>query len=847
MKVGHGSSNELDFYGRPVPISSNVAIGGGALDGGIDPAVFNSGQNITAVGFESLKSNTVGSHNTALGYKSLLGNTSGSSNTAIGVQASGANWTGRENVAVGRSALYNNRDGHFNTSIGMSSLNSSTGDKNTALGHRSGVYVTSGDNNTFIGYEARGSSDTVSNEITLGNADVTTVRMGNGDIIYPASGSGSVDAYTKAESDAIDDAQDDAIEAIQEEIAPWEPHGYLYVNNCVLSDEEGKRFDEFVGPKPGEIFFLGLGYFPVPNDNYTSINSIFISKYDNKGKELPFEKVEVYDDEGELVYIRYDVYDKFLKLVSPNGSANYKLEGLIPSTESPLMEELGYEGEEFYLLDLRTGESEMGGTIAEGEIVQITSPEDPKVAFDWGLKEIESKDLPGHPSPPVKLSSATTTADNITINKLSIGSSMYGENISNIMIGNEPNNVAPWWAEDYLPGLHWIAQDSGYGESQGNIAIGPDAMASCKSATENTAIGFQSLPSLKEGWNNTALGYGAGHTLKNGNNNTFIGHWAGPKGSDTENASDQVVLGANTKELWLGNNKIFPFPDDLGGGFGDAPKDGKTYARKDGEWSGTIEEAPSDSRTYARYNDGWTLIDTSSIPEPRGMNEDTWGRKQKGFGTDIWEWARVKEAVPEWYNYKGDQYWGKDAPDAGGIAIDNLLYSVTTAIKISTTELPGTSVSSTPMKDRLKTLKVGDSIGLQTTYYWKNANHAGGGQFEITGITEHDSYFEFTLNPIGSIRGGCESHDGVAVLLPGEVAKVSTDTYNYNLEVNGRVTVSVMDDNPSGTPVVVNSFGTLMKGASTYTAEEVDEKLALKDTLIEKLSKRLDDLEKRIK
>ena len=192
--------------------------------------------------------------------------------------------------------------------------------------------------------------------------------------------------YTKEEVDASQKPQNDAIEAIQEEIAPWEPHGYLYVNNCVLSDEEGKRFDEFVGPKEGEIFFLGLGYFPVPNDNYTSINSILISKYDNKGKELPFEKVEVYNDEGEFVYTRYDVYDKFLKLVSPNGSANYKLEGLMPSTESPLIEELGYEGEEFYLLDLRTGESEKEGTIAEGEIVQVTSPEDP-VVYDGYTKE----------------------------------------------------------------------------------------------------------------------------------------------------------------------------------------------------------------------------------------------------------------------------------------------------------------------------------------------------------------------------------------------------------------------------------------------------------------------------
>ena len=56
-----------------------------------------------------------------------------------------------------------------------------------------------------------------------------------------------------------------------------------------------------------------------------------------------------------------------------------------------------------------------------------------------------------------------------------------------------------------------------------------------------------------------------------------------------------------------------------------------------------------------------------------------------------------------------------------------------------------------------------------------------------------------------------------------------------------------MEDNASGTPVVVNSFGTLMKGTSTYSAEEVDKKLAIKDKLIEKLSDRLDKLEKKLK
>ena len=90
-----------------------------------------------------------------------------------------------------------------------------------------------------------------------------------------------------------------------------------------------------------------------------------------------------------------------------------------------------------------------------------------------------------------------------------------------------------------------------------------------------------------------------------------------------------------------------------------------------------------------------------------------------------------------------------------------------------------------------------------------------------------------------------------------QTASISSKGSNLVLQVGaqealsidgvGKVTIPIMEDNASGTPVVVNSLGTLMKGTSTYSAEEVDKKLAIKDKLIEKLSERLDKLEKKLK
>ena len=64
----------------------------------------------------------------------------------------------------------------------------------------------------------------------------------------------------------------------------------------------------------------------------------------------------------------------------------------------------------------------------------------------------------------------------------------------------------------------------------------------------------------------------------------------------------------------------------------------------------------------------------------------------------------------------------------------------------------------------------------------------------------------------------------------------------------GEVQITSLPTNGNPSNVYVNDSGVLYKStATTYSAEEVDKKLAIKDKLIEKLSARLDKLEKRLK
>lgn len=147
----------------------NTAIGKFALQN------ITTGYENTAVGSYSLRYNT-GLFNTGFGTYSLSSNTSGYQNTAIGSNSSLYNTTGGYNVSLGAASLYYNVTGSNNTSIGSYSLMFSTGSSNTALGRDAGSTVTTGSNLTFVGYNSQPSSNSVSNEITLGDANITYLR-----------------------------------------------------------------------------------------------------------------------------------------------------------------------------------------------------------------------------------------------------------------------------------------------------------------------------------------------------------------------------------------------------------------------------------------------------------------------------------------------------------------------------------------------------------------------------------------------------------------------------------------------------------------------------------------------
>ena len=148
----------------------------------------------TAIGLNALRVNA-GYENSAVGRNSLYSNTTGTYNSAVGASALLSNTTGYYNSAIGRSSLYSNTTGNYNSAVGAGALLSNTiGNYNSAVGRDALYSNTTGDYNSFFGYKAgyhanqkidavnsmglgANTYTTASNQIVIGNTAITETLL----------------------------------------------------------------------------------------------------------------------------------------------------------------------------------------------------------------------------------------------------------------------------------------------------------------------------------------------------------------------------------------------------------------------------------------------------------------------------------------------------------------------------------------------------------------------------------------------------------------------------------------------------------------------------------------------
>jgi len=143
-----------------------------------------SSNNNTGIGGRAMEKTTTGSNNTCIGKSSGGYVTTTSDNTFLGYQAgkgkTSGTVSGASNVAIGSDCFTTMVSASNNVVIGYRTLGGvgeQTGNNNTFVGNS--IYFNayfSGSNTTALGNGANPSAQNVSNEITLGNSSIGTLR-----------------------------------------------------------------------------------------------------------------------------------------------------------------------------------------------------------------------------------------------------------------------------------------------------------------------------------------------------------------------------------------------------------------------------------------------------------------------------------------------------------------------------------------------------------------------------------------------------------------------------------------------------------------------------------------------
>ena len=169
------SGTEAIFNRVSFPQSGNKTIVGN-MAGGAGP----QGSEITCVGYGAGYASS-GNRLTAIGRMSGKA-VSGTDNTCIGYEAGYSNEGAQKNVFVGKDAGMGNKTGSQNVIVGSDAgegvWNNANYSDSVIIGYKSGDILTSSNSNVIvIGSEAEPSSNSVTNEITLGNSSIATFRI----------------------------------------------------------------------------------------------------------------------------------------------------------------------------------------------------------------------------------------------------------------------------------------------------------------------------------------------------------------------------------------------------------------------------------------------------------------------------------------------------------------------------------------------------------------------------------------------------------------------------------------------------------------------------------------------
>ncbi|MFA5387473.1 MAG: tail fiber domain-containing protein [Candidatus Paceibacterota bacterium] len=555
----------------------------------------NTGEYNTAIGYQSLYSNSTGLGNTAIGYKSLYSNSTGQGNiaighlslynntgvrnTAIGYSSLYSN-TGIDNTAIGWGSLYNNITGHRNTAIGKDSLHFNiNGIDNVALGHYSGYYET-GSNSFYVDNQDRGSTAgdktkallygtfaaaTSSQQLTVNGALNVAGTLTVGGI--PIGSGGGGDSYWVQSGSNIYASST----SWNVGVGTATPNNFLQVKDLISFPNA--VYGTFLGYQAGNLNTGGgntaVGYQSLYSNTTGGGNTAIGAKafYSNItgnlntaiGNEALFQNTAGYANTAigiQSLWLNtagdYNTANGAYSLYS-NTAGDYNTANGAYSLYSNTT---GYDNVAIGLSALSantTGyrNTAVGTASLYDNISGYSNVAVGEFALSYNTIGVRNTGIGDS-----ALYNNTQGNNNTGLGMVALFSNTTGSN--NTAVGDSAlynNTTADSNTAIGFNSLNF--NTTGYQ----NTAIGRDSLYLTVGGYRNTAIGNTALYSNSSGYRNTAIGDGAGYRVTTGRDNTFLGYNAGNNASQRVNAINSMALGNGSwntadNQVRIGNTSI---------------------------------------------------------------------------------------------------------------------------------------------------------------------------------------------------------------------------------------------------------------------------------------------------
>ena len=773
------------------------------------------------------------------------GNSSGTGNTALGVNALQKETTGNYNTAVGSQSLQNSKTGGANTAVGHSSLAGViSGDKNSAVGKSAGNTLTTGINNIILGWNAQPSAPNVSNEVTIGNADTATIRMGNGDILYPLSGGGSGGDYTPEPMVWEDKLAERAWAT--DYVNPYDVPLYLQIGAASTDTEpctwivtiDGISMGSS-GKHSGDSSAYNTSFFTVPAGGTYIVTKTRANTFTawNEAK-MPVAVGTGGIPEAPVDGKQYGRQDaEWTEVVGGDGG------GTDGYTKAEV--DAQQDAQDDAIADNATNIATNTTDIAKNttDIAALPPYVDAysKTATDTLLDAKANKeDTYTKAETDVEIAAAGGGGDSIwtevdgvaTYNGTIDVESMYS--IQDIIVGDYKTNAA-----------YGINIGHGSGKYLTNLAMGYQALGSSNTGSQNMALGYQALKYNTSGKNNLAMGYQSLGASSTGQDNTALGmqssygNWTGNYNSSFGKSSllsnnegnSNTAIGESALAYTKGDNNTA-----LGAKAGDNIISGSNnivIGYNANASSGTVSNEVTignDDITKTRLNGN--VVTTGGF---------------YGNGLSLSDGTGISYDAPNdslLYSSNAGNRWligGSTSMILSKAEGENATLRVTGLSEAVTTASPNLCVNSSGVLQR--------TTG--TSSIWTDVD--GDAVLEDGFVKVKRDGQEININPSYGGAGGnaiIESNDPIGLMSNSNLGLlVNTDgtvTIDSNLIIPNMQTT----DQPANVPnCYIGSTGQLVKQLSPtlYSIKEIDEKLATKDKIIEALTARLTKLEKRIK